>query len=234
MGEAEKNGGIERLHLRDVLFVLRRYLFFLLAFPSACACLGVGILHSITPISYQANISMLVGPIMPSADNAITYDRLLATAQLAVTDVQVLKSNIVLQQVKKNLRLPMSDADLLAHVSVQHIQQTGVLILSASANTPDLAVKIVREWSLVASDQVAKLTNAGTIRSISYPEADKAPKRLGLWTVGGICYLFGWTVAVLGVLFHASWKKGYGTVKEMQERTGLPVLGALPHACTKF
>lgn len=208
MEEAEKNEGIERLHLWDVLVVLRRYLFFLLVFPSACACLGVGIVHSITPVSYQANVSMMVGLSVPSANDALTYDRLLATAQLAVTDVQVVKSNIILQQVKKNLRLPMSDTDLLAHASVQHIQQTGVLVLSASANTPNLAVKIVREWSSVASDQVAKLTNAGTIWSISYPEAAKVPQRPSSWVVGGICYLLGWMVAVLIVLFHNSWKKG--------------------------
>lgn len=233
MEEAEKSRGIERLHLRDALFVLRRYLLFLLVSPCVCTCLGIGIMHAVTPVSYQANVKMMVNPAASSADGEVTYDRLLAAAQLAITDAQILKSNIVLQQVKKNLRLPMSDAELFTHISVQNIQQTGVLVLSASADTPALAVRILREWSSVASDQITQLANTGTIQPISYPEVGKMPGLPNFWVVGGICYLAGWAVAIFIALFHANWKKGYGAVQEMQERTGLPVLGALPHAAAK-
>lgn len=233
MEEAEKGKGIERLYLREVLLILRRYLFFLLVFPCVCTCLGVGIVHVAIPVSYQANVKMMADPAAPSADG-VTYDRLLATAQLAATDVQVLKSNIVLQQVKENLRLSMSDTELLTHISVQNIQQTGVLVLSVSADTPDLAMRIVRAWSFVASGQIARLANAGTIHPISYPEVDKAPRSPGFWAACGICYLTGWAVAVFIAFFHANWKKGYGTAQEIQERTGLLVLGVLPHTGTKF
>lgn len=228
MEEAEQSKGLERLHLRDVGLVFHRYLLLFLAAPLVCAGVGAGAAHLLFPVSYQASVKLMVAPV--PAGGAITYDRMLAAEQLAATDAQVLKSNRILQQVKKNLHLPVSAMELSSHISVQHIQQTGVLFVSVDADTPGQAVQTVRELSEVATDSIARMDNAGTIQTISDPEADSVPHAPNLGTAAGICYAAGWAVAIFIALFHANWRKGYGTAQEVEERTGLPVLGVLPHA----
>ncbi|MFT9056085.1 MAG: Wzz/FepE/Etk N-terminal domain-containing protein [Ethanoligenens sp.] len=223
---------IERLCLRDVLIGLHRYLFLLLLFPFFCAFLGVVAVHSIVPVSYRAEVQLLVTPAAAS-DTTVTYDRLMAAAQLSATDAAVLKSNRILDKVKANLRLSVSDTELASHISVKCIQQTGVLLISADADTPEMAMRVVREIARVGPKAISDMAYLGSIQPVADPTADETPVAPDLWAVGGVCYAIGWGIAIFLALFLEYWHKGYHTAREVAKHTDLPVLGVLPLAVVK-
>lgn len=217
----------ERLQMQDVVFVFRRFWRFLLLLPCFCTAMCVGVVLATVPASYTGSMKLMAAlPAVPGG-SVVTYDRLLAAERLADTDVQVIQSDSVLREVKKRLKLPMPVTELAAHISVRHIQQTQVLLLSVSAGTPKRAEQIARTAAQVAADELGRLPDAGTIQVLS--DVQVASVRPDLRMIAVFSYGAGWIFALFVIFCRTAWRKEFSTAQDVERRTGLPVLASLPH-----
>lgn len=144
------------IELRELVVVLLKRWWLLLLALLLGGALGYGISLRQTPV-YEASTSLLVGFSM-QASNLDRTD-LQTGQQLAITYSNIVRRQPVLQGTVDALQLDMSWQTLRSHVTVSVIDQTQLLEISATAESPALAEKIAgevaRQLILLSPDESA-------------------------------------------------------------------------------
>ena len=224
----------ETIDLREIFLLLRKNIVPIAAATVAFALAGYLVsAFALTP-KYEASATMIVNSREDQAAQAyITNDQLTSATKLVDTYSVILTSDTVLDKTIEDLGLDMDYDELAEKVTVESVNSTQVMKISAEDADPELARQIVESIVEQAPDIIIQTVKAGSVEIISQPKAGEDPvsPRKSLNTaIAGMLGL----VASVGVVFLRSMLNNkFMTDSDVTNRLGLTVLGVIPQISIK-
>lgn len=178
---------------------------------------------------YTADSSMIV-QVTNSMDS--TYTDLLTGQRLVDTYSEIAESNRVLEELRTNLNLTYSNAQLREMISVRNVNDTLIINLSVTANDPRIAKEIANEIVMIVQSiaiDFEGLENVEILDVAVIPNVPSGPNR-SLYIIVGI--LLGGMVSVAIILAFEFLDKSIKRGRDIENILGLRLLGLIPEYST--
>jgi capsular polysaccharide biosynthesis protein len=200
----------EHIHvLADLIRVVRRWLWFIVAVTIVFVGLAVGFSIVQTPM-YEASSKILVAKENRNAANSLTSE-VLGLQQLTLIMVELINSRPVAEDVVKDLNLKTTSDDLLQGLSVEQVKATPLIEVTYKDPSPRRAQQVVNaigdDFAQRVSDDsvVAQDINVSVWEPASLPKDPASPnfaRNISVALVGGV--MLGVGLAFL--LEHLLWR----------------------------
>lgn len=175
--------------------------------------------------TYTSESSMIV-QVTNSGDSE--YQDLLIGERLVGTYSEITKSAKVLNELKANLNLDLTNGRLRDMITVEGVQNTLIVKLQVESNDPDLAADIANELVVIVQelgDSYEGLESVEVLDTAIAPNNPSGPNRLLYMAVG---ILLGGMVGSGAVLAIEFLDKKLKTPKDIERVLGLRLLGTIP------
>jgi Capsular polysaccharide biosynthesis protein len=217
----------ENLDIREILFILKKHIKMLLIVSIVFAIAGYAVSQYLITPQYQSDATMIVNPSRTNAAT-ITYDQISAAQQLVSTYAVILKSDPVMKQVIKNLKLPISPDELAGEVSVSGVNETEVLDISVTYPNAHTAAGIANQITKVAPEFIIRTVKAGSVEVISKAKVNPVPVSPNTKQNTLIALLAGLVLSILLSFAIEMFNSRLETCEDIQKNLGLTVLGIIP------
>lgn len=224
----------ETIDLREIILLLKKNLLGLIALTVLFAAAGYLLSTFVMTPRYEASATMIVNSREDAAAQTnITSDQINSATKLVDTYSVILTSDTVLDKTIEDLGLDMDYEDLLGKVTVESVNSTQVMKISAQDEDPQLAQQIVASIVEQAPDIIIQTVKAGSVEVISQPKAGEnpvSPRKMMNTAIAGVLGL----VLGLGVVFLRSMLNNkFMTDTDINKKLGLTVLGVIPQVNMK-
>lgn len=167
---------MEEINIRDFFNYLKHYI---LAFVIAVALAVIGISiyeNSFKKPIYQAQTTVVIAKSDGMADGTATsINDVNASQKLATTYSEIAKSELVLNQVIKNLGLRYSVKELSKNLSVKPLDNTAILSISVKDLNANLSATIANEIAKVFAAEVIEIYKVENVTQLSVAVAPENP-----------------------------------------------------------
>ena len=219
----------ETIDLREIFLLLKKHLLALIAVTIMFALFGFLVSTFLLTPKYEASATMIVNSREDaSAQTNITSDQINSATKLVDTYSVILTSDTVLDKTIEDLGLDMDYEELLAKVTVESVNATQVMKISAVDTDPQRAQQIVESIVDQAPDIIIQTVKAGSVEVISQPKAGEnpvSPKRMRNTAIAGALGL----LLGLGVVFlRTVLNNKFMNETDISKKLGLTVLGVIP------
>ncbi|MBQ8985584.1 polysaccharide biosynthesis tyrosine autokinase [Candidatus Saccharibacteria bacterium] len=218
---------MEEINIKDFFSYLKHYI---LAFiiVGVLAIGGVAVYDTaIKKPVYQAQTTIVIAKADSTNSAAATLNDVNASQKLATTYGEIAKSELVLNQVIKNLDLPMSVKDLSKNLTVKPVEDTSILSVSVKSLNAWQASEIANEIAKVFSEEVAKIYKLENVSQLSIAKVPETPSNNTL--TRDIILAFAASVVLVGGFAFLRFYLD-DTVKhsdEVEKIYGLPMTGKI-------
>lgn len=219
----------ETIDLREMILLIRKNLLRVVALTVLFAVAGLVISMFLLRPEYEASATMIVNSREDAAAQAsITNDQITSATKLVETYSVILTSDTVLDRTIADLGLDMDYEELLEKVTVESVNSTQVMRISARDEEPELAQDIVASIVEQAPEIIIQTVKAGSVEIISQPKVGEepvSPKKMVNTAVAGLLGL----VLGLGMVFLGNvLNNKFMTDDDIHKKLGLTVLGVIP------
>ncbi|WP_283749868.1 YveK family protein [Bacillus cereus] len=216
----------ETISLKELFHILRKRLAMILVITFGAAIVSAIIsFFFMTPI-YQSSTQILVNQ-KKQEGTALQIGEVQTNIQLTNTYKVIIKSPVILEQVKEKLNLNTTVQALTGKINVMNEKDSQVIAVMAEDKDPKLARDIANATADVFKDEVAKIMNVDNVTVLSKAEVgeNQSPiKPRPMFNVA-IAFVVG-LMAAVGLAFLLEYLDN--TVKkeeDVESLLGLPVLG---------
>lgn len=181
----------------------------------------------ITP-QYRTNISIYVNNTNTNQILGISSSDLATSQRLVDTYIDVLKSDLVLDQVAQKLELNISAAALRSMILAESPKGTEVLMVYVSNPDRYLAAKVANAIADVAPDAIAEIvvgSSAKVIDRAKVPNVPYSPSNVKNAAVGG---LLGAGIAIAAICLQVMLDVRVKSEEDLARICNAPVLGVIP------
>lgn len=212
--------------LLELLHLLKRHLFLVIALPIVCAIAAAGVCYTMMSNTYTATTSLYVLAAENTSDNSTNLNTTLNASQLVSNDIAALiKSDRVMNGAADDLGLENLNA---FKVSVNSQTTTRVITLTVTGKDPqqaaDVANAIASEVSTVAQ-QVMDVRSVNVVDEAATPSNPSGPNRPMYVAVAFLAGLFlAIAIVVLMDMLNTRVSNSY----EVEKLLGIPVIGQFP------
>lgn len=166
----------ETIDLREILLLLKKNLLGLIAVTILFAVVGYLISAFLLTPKYEASATMIVNSREDTnTQTNITSDQINSATKLVDTYSVILTSDTVLDKTIEDLGLDMDYEDLLKKVTVESVNATQVMKISAEDEDPQLAQQIVASIVEQAPEIIIQTVKAGSVEVISQSKVADEP-----------------------------------------------------------
>ena len=216
------------ISIMDIFAVLRKKWGVL--FVSTLLGVAAFVLVSIfmLPKIYTSSVSLYVNNGKIAASNDVQLNDINASIRLVNTYIVVLTNEHVLEQAAQRIGESVTPAQLRSAISMNSVNQTEVLQISAKTTDPELSAKICNVMAEIAPDELQRVVKAGSVETIGTAKPATSPSSPNVsrnGVIGGIVGLLLSAVICLLVSFLDTRIKGE---EDLKEYVDLPVLGEIP------
>ncbi|MCH3973170.1 MAG: Wzz/FepE/Etk N-terminal domain-containing protein [Oscillospiraceae bacterium] len=205
---------------------LKKHWYLLLGGLAAGAVIAGLISLFCMPKLYTSTATMYVYTSSKTERNITTMD--LETSQkLAFTYIVILKDTDVMQQVADRLSQPISVQALKNAVSVSAVNETEVLSISASTESPQFSAEVCNTIARIAPDVLKRVVKAGSAELISAAKPAGAPSSPDVEKNTLIGALAGFIIVLIICIVKELTDKRIQTAQDLA-RLNLPILGEIP------
>lgn len=225
---------MEEINIKDFFTYLRRYVFAFII-VMALAVGGVIVYDKMfkKPV-YQAKTTIVIAKSSDGFENtAATLNDVSASQKLTSTYGEIAKSELVLNKVIDNLKLPMSVSDLSKNLTVKPVEDTSILSVAVKDFNAGRAAVITNEVAKVFAEEVTEIYKLDNVSQLSVAVAPEKPANDTL-TRDIVLAVAVSIVAVTGVAFLRFYLDD--TVKhtdEVEKTFGLPIIGKIAKSDVK-
>ncbi len=211
--------------LLELMRLLREHLKLVIALPVLCAVAAAAVSWALLPNTYTASVSMYVLTKSSSDSSNITNSDLSASQMLTNDVVSLVKSDRVLADTAKALKMEnLSDYE----ISVESATTTRVLTVSVTGESAQTVAIVANELAETA-DSVAKevmdVKSVNVIDQAAEPSSPSGPPR-AMYTA--VAFLAGLFLAVAIVVVLDIVNTRVRNAEEVEELLGVPVIGRIP------
>lgn len=212
--------------LLELLHLLKRHLFLVIALPIVCAIAAAGVCYTMMSNTYTATTSLYVLAAENTSDNSTNLNTTLNASQLVSNDIAALiKSDRVMNGAADDLGLENLNA---FKVSVNSQTTTRVITLTVTGKDPqqaaDVANAIASEVSTVAQ-QVMDVRSVNVVDEAATPSNPSGPNRP---MYVAVAFLAGLFLAIAIVVLMDMLNTRVSNSNEVEKLLGIPVIGQFP------
>ena len=211
--------------LLELLQLLKRHLFLVIALPIVCAIAAAGFCYTMMSNTYTATTSLYV--LAENAnDNSSSLGSTLNASQLVSNDIaELIKSDRVMNGAAEDLGLENLNA---FKISVNSQTTTRVITLTVTGKDPQQAAAaanaIASEVSTVAQ-QVMDVRSVNVVDEASAPTKPSGPNRP---MYVAVAFLAGLFLAIAIVVLKDMLNTRVSNSDEVEKLLGIPVIGQFP------
>lgn len=192
----------------------------------------LGCLYSLyiqKPMYQSSTTIVLVGDNENVNGNiGITSNDITLNQKLVATYREIIKSRLVLNQVINNLNLDSSYNELKNQISVTNETDTELIRISVDDLDSRKAKEIANEIARVFSNEIVDIYSIKNVSVIDYAEEMEKPYNVNVLKQTVLSGLIG-VILSCGIVFVMFYfDTTIKSVEEIEEKLGLPVLGAIP------
>lgn len=215
------------LDLRRVFYALKKRWYWLAGGLAVGLAIAVFVTAFYIPKSYTSRTTLYVYSTSDpnQAQSAGDTD---STTRIANNCVVVLTDPDVLQKAANKLSRPISAGALRGIVSVDTIEDSDVLAITASTSDPVLSAEICNAVASVAPDVLQHVVKRGSVEVISTAKPAAAPSGPNAQKNALAGALLGLVLMALASIVVEMMDKTIKSQADLKERTNLPVLGEIP------
>ncbi|WP_243821138.1 YveK family protein [Bacillus thuringiensis] len=216
----------ETISLKELFHILKKRLAMILVIAFGAAIVSAIIsFFFMTPI-YQSSTQILVNQ-KKQEGSAIQFNEVQTNIQLTNTYKVIIKSPVILDQVKEKLDLNITVQELNKKIEVANEKDSQVVALTAQDKDPKLARDIANTTAEVFQSEVAKIMSVDNVTVLSKAEVaeNQSPIKPRPMLNVAIVFVIG-LMASIGLAFLLEYLDN--TVKkeeDVESLLGLPVLG---------
>ncbi|PEM93715.1 capsular biosynthesis protein [Bacillus wiedmannii] len=220
----------DTISLKELFFVLRKRIALILVIPIGFALIsGIVSYYFMTPI-YQTSTQILVNQ-KKQDQKFIEFNEVQTNLQLTNTYKDIIKSPVILNQVKEKLGLNIKIDELKNEISVGNEKNSQVIVVTVQDKNAYLACDVANAIAEVFKGEVAKIMSVDNVTVLSKAEvAEKqSPIKPRPMLNVAIAFVVG-LMASIGLAFLLEYLDN--TVKkeeDVENLLGLPVLGIVVH-----
>lgn len=216
----------EVIDISKVLNLLKKNWKFIVGLSLLGALIAAAISFFLIKPTYSASTQILVNS--NETKNQMELQANQTDLQLINTYNEIIKSPVILEKVKKNLRI---DENISSKINVNNSTQSKVITISAVSENYTDAAKIVNETAKVFSEEIGKIMNTDNVTVLTKAKenlnvAPIKPRPAINTVLGGI---FGFLLSVMFVFFKNLIDKRIQTEEDVKEYLDIPVIGMIPH-----
>lgn len=216
----------QELELRELFAILsKRWRMIVFIFVFAVLASIVASYYIIEPV-YQSSTTLLVGK--PAEGSQVVIQDVQLNRQLVATYEQIAKSNIVAQEVIRELNLQMTEQQLKSQITVGQVANTEIIAISVKDHSPDRAALLANG---VASAFMAKIRTIMNVDNVSIIDPASAaampisPRPKLNMAIAGVLGLMLGVFLCFALEFMDNTVK---TPKDIEQILELPLLGVIP------
>ncbi|MED2790580.1 YveK family protein [Bacillus wiedmannii] len=216
----------ETISLKELFLILKKRLAMILVIAFGAAIVSAIIsFFFMTPI-YQSSTQILVNQKKQDG-TMIQAGEIQTNIQLTNTYKVIIKSPVILDQVKEKLNLNLTIQELTKKIDVTNEKESQVISVTAEDKSPKLARDIANATADVFKSEVAKIMNVDNVTVLSKAEVaeNQSPIKPRPMLNVAIAFVVG-LMASVGLAFLLEYLDN--TVKkeeDVENLLGLPVLG---------
>lgn len=181
----------------------------------------------ITPI-YSASTMIFIGKESAKIADISLMD--LEVGNQLVSDYeQLLKTNLVVEQVIKELSLTATPGIVRGNLAVQIIKDSRFMRISYQDPDPEMAVQVANKLSDVLKLQAEAIVGVKNVVIVDYAKVPKAPISPNKMKNAAVAGMLGIMVALFVIFVQLMLDNTLKKETDIEKELGLPVLGAIPH-----
>ncbi|PFE52958.1 capsular biosynthesis protein [Bacillus cereus] len=220
----------ETISLKELFAILRKRLVMILVITIGAALVSAIVsFYFITPI-YQTSTQILVNQ-KKQDEKIIQYNEVQTNVQLTNTYKIIVKSPVILDKVKSELKLSMSTQELNGKINVENEKDSQVIAVTVQDKDVKLARDIANTTAEIFKSEIAKIMSVDNVTILSKAEVAegqspiKPNKKLNI----AIAFVVG-LMASVGIAFLLEYLDNTMKKEEdIEKLLGVPVLGVVSH-----
>lgn len=220
---------MEEIDLRDILGMLIKRWYIVLISVIICSSAAVLLSLFVLKPVYQSNTTLYIGKNMDGEKTDLAYNDVMLGSQLVKDYREIVKSRLVAKQVIEELKLKDITVDgLIAKLSVDLKNDTRVIQISASDNSPEMSSSIANKVAEVFMTKVVDIMKVENVKVIDTAEVPKNPVKPNKRMNVAIGFLLGLMLG-FGIIFIIEYfDNTIKTADDIKKYVDLPVIGTIP------
>ena len=220
---------MEELDIKKLIDYFKSKLIFLILIVIFTVIVGVSYKLFLEHPKYESTTSLILAGFNNNDKiDSIDNNELTINQKLVTTYQEITKSEKVLSQVIKKLKLDYEIEELANKISVTSVPETEIIKITVYDENPKLACKIVTNIAEVFSEEVKDIYNVSNVSVLDKARVAKESSNIKMvWLIiisiiAGI--IFGSILIIIFYYFDTTIK----TVEQIENRFDVPVLGSIP------
>lgn len=197
-------------------------------------CLGLGYVYSkyiIIP-KYKASTTL----VLTKADdnqknietNSITTTDLTLNSKLVSTYSELIKSKNILGEVISNLKINYTEDELKKKINVSSVEDTELIQISVSENSPEQAAQIANEIANVFKNKIKEIYKINNVYIVDMAEIPEKPYNMNTIKNLSLFVFLGVVISILYIIIINMFDTTVKTPEDVEKNTGLNVLAQVP------
>lgn len=217
---------MEEINIKDFLLYLKKYIFIIVILTFLLVFMVTIYDNNFKVPLYKAYTTVVLAKSNEQS-STITQNDIVLNQKLVTTYTEIVKSELVLEQVIKNEKLSYNAEELSKKVSVEAIQDTEILKISVQDKNPKEASKIANSIAKVFNIEVSKIYK---LDNISVIDKAKVPKEVCNDTfirdiiISIFIGVFG-SIAIIFIIYY--FDDSIKLSDDLEEQIGMPVVAKI-------
>ena len=216
---------MNEININDLLkYIIRRWYFIVISIVLFLVGAFIYSEYIKVPV-YESTTSLVLTKTNDST--VINQNDITMNQKLVYTYSELIKSKLVLNQVKDNLSLKMKISELSGEITVSSVDNTEMIKITVKDKDKQQSEKIANEIAKVFCHQVRKIYEINNVSIVDKAEVAKKPCNIHLGKDMAIAFILGIAVSggILFIIFY--FDDSIKLSDELEEELKIPVIGKI-------
>ena len=216
------------ISLQEIIMILWRKAWLIALCLVVGGGIGFGVSRYLIDPTYSSRVSMYVNNNKDRSDTALNINDINASQKLVATYIQILKSDVVLNEVIEQMGLEYTTDKLRGMISASAVNSTEILEVIVTSKDPEEAAAIANKLAEVAPPQIIRVVQAGDVQLIDEAVISLEPVAPNTKLNTLIGAMAGVVLAAGVILVLAMLDISVKSAEDLSKHYDLPVLGVIP------
>lgn len=221
---------MEELDLKELFEIFWQKKVYVALIVAIFFVIGVTYTFAFVEPKYSASTTLALAQSSTSSatENAITTTDITINSKLVSTYSELVKSKMVLRQVKTNLNMDIDEEVIKNNIKVSSVKDTELIEITVTTENAKKSAKVANEVAKVFTEKIKEIYNIDNVQVIDEAEIDEIPSNINHKKDIIVFIFIGLVVAVVYVLLANMLDTTVKTAEEVEKEFKLPVLASIP------
>ena len=214
--------------LKDLFALFMRRIKWIAVITALCVIITAFVTVTLITPMYTATTSLFVSAYGENGNAFPTYAELTASKDLVPSYLEILKSNVVLNGVAKELSGEYTPAKISSMMKAEGVGETQVMKVSITSADPQEAMDVANAIANAAPSIIESIAKGGSVSPIDFAELPKTQSSPNLIVNMIVAFLIGVILSYFGFFIYESLDTLVRSEEDLTRNFNIPVFGSVP------